>query len=360
LSTNGTLFGTTRGGGTSKLGTIFSINTDGTGFTVLHNFAGGADGFYPQNTLIQASDGALYGVTPNGNADAQGTIFKINGDGTGYTVIFGFPGSAAGATPYCRLLEGSDGLLYGTTSTGGTVGNGVIFRIAKDASVYNILYNFKGYADGAVPKAGLIEGSDGALYGATSAGGSGNGGTVYTIEKDGSFYGVVRSFSAAAGDPVALQSELIESSDGSLYGGAPAGGAGSYGAIFKLNKDGTSYEILHSFLGTGVDGDTPSAVLQLDANRFCGTTLHAAGNAAGSVFVLANTPSPSMILSQSLSGTTNVLRCALGIATYDLQRSTNLESWDVLATFLSPSNGIFSLSDSNTPQPSAFYRLHQH
>jgi uncharacterized repeat protein (TIGR03803 family) len=360
LSTNGTLFGTTRGGGTSRFGTIFSVNADGTGFSVLHNFLGGQDGMNPQNALIQASDGALYGVTPNGNAVAQGTIFKINADGTGYSAIFGFPGDAAGAQPFCRLLEGSDGLLYGTTSAGGSVGVGVVFRIAKDASVYNVLYNFKGYTDGATPKSGLIEGSDGVLYGTTSAGGSGNGGTVFKINKDGSFYGVVRSFSIPAGDPASPRSELIESPDGALYGGTPSGGAGSYGALFKLNKDGTGYQVLRSFLGTGVDGDTPSALLQLDANTFCGTTLHGRGSAAGSVFVLNNPPLPSRILSQSLSGTSNLLQCALGVATYDLQRSTNLESWQVLATFLSPSNGIFSLSDSNAPQPTAFYRLRQH
>ncbi len=360
LSTGGRLFGTTLGGGSSNLGTIFSLNRDGSGFSLLHSFLGGGDGQNPRSAIIQATDGALYGVTPSGNSSAQGTIFKINPDGTGYSVIFAFPGLTSGVQPYGRLLEGSDGLLYGTTIAGGTPGGGVVFGIAKDGSGYNILHNFGGSADGGIPSAGLIEASGGVLYGTTSRGGSGNAGTVFSVSRDGSGYGILRSFSATGGDAAFPQSELIESSDGVLYGSAQSGGAAGYGATFSMNKDGSGYAILRSFLGPSVDGDTPSSLLQLSNGVFCGTTMHGAGD-VGSVFALSSSPLPPRILSQSLSGTSNLLQFAMsaGIA-FDLQRSTNLTSWQMLATLLSATNGNSGFSDTNTPQPAAFYRLRQH
>ena len=139
----------------------------------------------------------------------------------------------------------------------------------------------------------------------------------------------------------------------------PAGGLRSFGSLFKINKDGTGYSVLHNFSGPSVDGDTPSSLFEAGNRVFFGTTKHGAG-AVGSVFALTQLPLRPRILSELVSNNFNLLQFALSVGTpYKLLRSTNLISWDVLATISSPSNGICFYRDFNTPQPAAFYRLLQ-
>ena len=359
LSTEGVLFGTTYGGGTSNQGAVFRLSRDGSGFAVLHNFLGGSDGGVPEHPLIEGSDGALYGTTTRGNGAAQGTIFKVNKDGSGYSVIFAFPGFSLGVTPHCKLVEGSDGMLYGTASAGGSPGGGVVFAASKDGSTYYIIHDFGASGDGAIPDSGLIEASDGALYGTTYAGGAGNMGTVYKINKDGSGYVILRSFTGTTSDGANPQSELIESSDGLLYGAAKAGGAGLSGAVYKMSKDGTGFSILRSFFGPSLDGSTPSALMQLANGAFYGTSQYGGGD-VGTVYAVTTVPLPPRILSQALSGNSNALQFAVspGIQ-YDLLRSTNLVTWEVLAASLFSTGTRLNFSDTNAPQPVGFYRLRQ-
>jgi len=171
-------------------GWIFKINTNGAGFDVIHVFNNTpADYADPQANLIQGSDGALYGTT-TGAVNANGTLFRINTNGTGYTVLhqFGritvgggiFDGDGGG--PNTGLLEGSDGALYGTTAgmAFGEGGFGTVFRINKDGSNYRILHTFSS-SDGIGPDSNLITGSDGALYGTAQGGGAFAFGTVFRL-----------------------------------------------------------------------------------------------------------------------------------------------------------------------------------
>jgi len=362
LSIDGKLFGTTFTGGTSNFGTVFSLGKNGSDFTVLHSFAGGPDGKSPKFPLIVGSDGVLYGTADFADSTNRGTIFRLNQDGTSYSVLHIFTGNPDGQNP-TKLLEGSDGNLYGATGFGGPTIAGTVFSIQKDGNGYAILYNFQGRGgDGLSPGAGLVEGSDGALYGTTSHGGTGLGGTVFRLNMDGTGYGILRSFSDAGDDSYEPDTELVEGTDGALYGSTYFGSNGSdNGTIYKLNKDGSGYTILRKFTGTSGDGQTPGALLLMTNGVFYGTTEYGGGGVGGGcVFALGSVPLPPRVAALSASGSTNLMQCAATSGfQYDVQRSTNLSSWSVLASITS-TNGGFTFSDSTQLQPVAFYRLQQH
>ena len=169
--TNGRLYGTALDGGTGGYGAIFAINVDGTGFTALHGFTVGSDGGNPHAGLIQGTDGRLYGTALIGGADECGTIFAINADGTGFTRLYAFTGESDGADPYAGLIQGRDGRLYGTAEYHGAIDFGTVFAINTDGSGFTTLHAFTGGSGGADPYAGLIQGSDGRLYGTANEGG---------------------------------------------------------------------------------------------------------------------------------------------------------------------------------------------
>src|SRR5208282_4028034 len=129
---DGTLYGTTTGSGTSfggNFGTVFKLNTNGSGFTVLHTFTNSPDGANP-SAVVQGADGALYGTTGLGGTYDAGTVFKLNTDGSGYLVLHTFTGTSGdGEKPTAALMLGSDGALYGTTEEGGSGGGGTVFKL---------------------------------------------------------------------------------------------------------------------------------------------------------------------------------------------------------------------------------------
>ncbi len=185
---DGNFYGTASEGGAQSLGTVFKITPEGT-LTTLHTFGSTpSDGWYPYGGLILATDGNFYGTTSAANGVlAGGTVFKIDSLGT-LTTLHNFPFQASandGSGPVASLLEASDGNFYGTTSNGGPSNQGTIFEITP-SGVFTLLYSFSspGFSspDGKSPDGGLIQGTDGNLYGTTSAGGSGLGGTIFRYQ----------------------------------------------------------------------------------------------------------------------------------------------------------------------------------
>ena len=163
---------------------------DGQGFTAFYSFKGGVDGGEPQDGLIQGTDGRLYGTASYEGADGYGMIFAINVDGTGFTTLHSFTRGNDGAEPPAGLIEGTDGRLYGTTYEGGADGNGTIFAINVDGTGFTTLYSFTGGSDGSFPQAVLIEGANGRLYGTTYEGGVEYSGTIFAINM-GYSYGTI-------------------------------------------------------------------------------------------------------------------------------------------------------------------------
>jgi uncharacterized repeat protein (TIGR03803 family) len=239
LSSN-ILYGTTDGGGAFGVGAVFSININGTGFTNLYNFTappGGppfnSDGTYPLAALI-ASGNTLYGTTGGGGTSGQGTVFRVNTDGTGFTNLHSFTG-AGGGDPNAGLIISGD-TLYGTTDVGGSLGNGTVFGISTNGTGFQILHNFSG-SDGGYPGATFFS-SGNTLYGTTSLGGNWGSGTVFKIHTDGTGFATLHDFPATSGpgtntDGAVLYSSLVLSGH-NLYGTAHQGGTLGNGTIFSI------------------------------------------------------------------------------------------------------------------------------
>src|SRR5947207_6602421 len=156
---DGAFYGTTYGAANKYAGTVFRMNKDGTDYRVLHKFSlTGGDGRRPFGAVIEATDGALYGTTASGGATGRGTVFKLNKDGSGYILLHSLQGSPGeGAGCFVELLEGSDGVLYGTTPQDGNYGDGTVFSLNNDGSNFQTLHHFQsGDADGILPRGGFV------------------------------------------------------------------------------------------------------------------------------------------------------------------------------------------------------------
>ena len=156
------LYGTTTQYGTNGYGTAFKLDTNGNNFTVIHTFGAGTDGEEPQAALVQGKDGFLYGTTLYGGTNQQGMVFKVSTDGSVYADLFDFSAYApdtGGSSPDAPLVQGNDGALYGTASNGGGdgYGAGTVFKLNTDGSGFTVLYTFliSPYANGYGPEAAL-------------------------------------------------------------------------------------------------------------------------------------------------------------------------------------------------------------
>ena len=236
---DGNFYGTTISGGAHYLGTVFKI--DGTGnLTTLHSFSGSpSEGAGPFAGLVQASDGNFYGTTVSGGAHYQGTLFRITPAGA-LTVLHSFSGAPSeGAVPTAGLVRGGDGNFYGTTISGGAHYLGTVFKIDGTGNL-TTLHSFSGSpSEGAGPFAGLVQASDGNFYGTTVSGGAHYQGTLFRITPAGALT-VLHSFSGAPSEGAVPFAGLVQGTDGNFYGTTALGGANSEGTVFKLSSSSSS------------------------------------------------------------------------------------------------------------------------
>jgi uncharacterized repeat protein (TIGR03803 family) len=165
--TDGNFYGCSSAGGTSSDGVIFKMTAAGK-VTVLHNFDG-TDGSNCSFSLVQASDGDFYGTANVGGSAGAGVVFKITSGGA-YTVIHNFNGTTDGSYPNSSLIQATDGNLYGVTGSQGQVDNGSIYKVTTGGTL-TTLYSFTGGTDGGIPQSALIQHTNGLLYGNTFTGG---------------------------------------------------------------------------------------------------------------------------------------------------------------------------------------------
>jgi uncharacterized repeat protein (TIGR03803 family) len=295
-----TLYGMTQNGGSNDKGTIFSVQADGSGFTLLHEFAGSSfDGQYPLGSLIM-SDTTLYGMTQNGGNNDRGMIFKIQTDGSGFTLLHAFAGDASeGVGPNGSLIiQGST--LFGMTNAGGMGGvggswGGTIFKIQIDGSDFTMLYSFDSYQH---PYGALtLEGST--LYGMTQQGGSNDYGTIFKIQTDGSDYTLLHQFTL--NDGTNPRGSLILSGT-TLYGMTAQGGNSTYGTIFKIDTDGTGFSLLHEFTGGADDGARPYGSLILSGSILYGMTYFGNDGNLGTIFMIETNGSKFSLLHKFTGG----------------------------------------------------------
>jgi uncharacterized repeat protein (TIGR03803 family) len=251
-----TVYGTTRAGGTAGNGTIFSQTTNDSTFTTLHNFSSidsqtgaNADGAVPTSGLI-LSDGTLYGTTSGGGDSGNGVVFSVETNGVNFMTLHSFSAldttlgtNADGAIPYGGLVL-ANGTLYGTTYAGGVAGRGAIFSVRTNGTGFTVLHHFTTTDpvtgvnfDGASPAAALLLSSN-VLYGATPSGGAGAAGTVFSLSLANLRFATIHNFAELADDgtnadgafPVA---PLLRVGN-FLYGTTFSGGPGAAGVVFGI------------------------------------------------------------------------------------------------------------------------------
>ena len=418
---DGWLYGLTYVGGTEGSGTIFKISKNGSGFVQIHSFTNGG---YPLGGLVEASDGALCGRTSNSGADGSATVFKCNKDGSGFTLLHVFPPPGTtgdGTTPMGSLIRGNDGILYGATFGGGAANLGTVFGLSANGGNYTNLHSFAGGTDGSYPATGVCQGLDGALYGMTQGGGSNgygtvfklnpktggcmilhhfsggtndgwagigglvqdsegllygttslggaeNVGTMFRLDTNGGSYAVLRSFTLAS-EGMHLCANLVAGSNNVLYGATQYGGPDNIGTVFGVKGDGTGYALLHSFSALGGDGSEPLAPLLMgsDGALYGSTSLggsYVTNGVYGTLFrMFASSPQlvPPVILSQTvIGGNFQVSFSGPDGQSYRVLATTDLSlppaSWTVLTngTFAGPATFIDTPTAHN---PARFYRV---
>jgi uncharacterized repeat protein (TIGR03803 family) len=303
----GSLYGTTLKGGTVRRGTAFLTSVDGTAHSTVLTFSDGTTAAGPAaGFTVSGTDS--YGATLAGGTSGTGTIFRRQSSGA-VTILRSFAALSAhngtnsgGAGPDAPpALAGST--LYGTASAGGAYANGALYSLSTDGSGFATLHDFTApastsgvNADGSFPVGGLVV-SAGKLYGVASAGGSGGAGVVFSLDTSGANFTVLRAFapldaatSTNAGGAFPLGGLVL--SNGVLYGTTSAGGAGGQGTVFALGTNGTGFAVLHDFgavnsaTGANADGASPVASLALAGQVLYGTTSAGGDGATGTVFGL--------------------------------------------------------------------------
>ncbi|HVV70251.1 MAG TPA: choice-of-anchor tandem repeat GloVer-containing protein, partial [Verrucomicrobiae bacterium] len=315
----GTLYGTTRIGGTNGLGTVFALSTAGDGFVRLHSFGGvlqhdastglnkNSGGAFPETDLVLVGS-TLYGATEQGGSGGNGTLFKINTDGSGFALMHNFTNVDGGYPSVHMVVVGTN--LYGTTEFGGTgsfLGNGTIFRVNLDGTGFTNIYEFTDSAVG--PLAGLVA-SGNTLYGTTTVGSGGLGGppfgTLFKINIDGTgftnFYAL--DYNLDASSPTAG----LAIAGNQLYGTEL--GYAAYGdTVFQINTDGSGYTNLTGFNSQGDPGKLTGVAVS--GGKLFGTASTGGAHNSGILFSVALSSSPVPIpLGQSLVGHSLVLTWA--------------------------------------------------
>jgi uncharacterized repeat protein (TIGR03803 family) len=260
---NGNLYGTVGYGGTAYAGGVYKVDATGNE-TMLYSFTGGADGAYPISTLARDSAGNLYGTTTQGGSVGAGVVFRVDPSGT-ETVLHNFTGGSDGVDPVGGLLLDAAGNLYGTTAQGGTFNCGILFRLSP-AGKETILHSFTGATnDGKYPTyTSVVMDALGSLYGVTEEGGSTNHGVVYKLTKTGKFT-ILYSFAGGTTDGCNAIGIPFRDTYGNIYGTTSSCGASGLGTVWKLTSAGTE-TVLHSFAGGTLDGEYPLAGVVKDAN----------------------------------------------------------------------------------------------
>ena len=290
--TDGNFYGTTYLGGSKESGTVFKITPAGT-LTTLHTF-GGSDGSQPLAGLVQATNGDFYGTTYMGGSKGDGEVFKVTPSGalTTHHSFCSQSGCTDGKNPFAGLIQGIDGNLYGTTLEGGAKGFGTVFKITPSGT-FKTLHSFctqSGCPDGQFPQTGLVQATNGNLYGTTIVGGAYGSGTIFEITPSGTLttlYNVCSQSGCPDGNY--LYAGLIQATDGNLYGIMDVGGAHGSGTIFKITLSGTPTTLYNFCSQSGcTDGQYPAGgLVQATDGNLYGTTADGGANGCGTVFSLS-------------------------------------------------------------------------
>lgn len=277
--TNGQLFGTTYNGGSKGMGTAFSVTTSGT-FTLLHSFVGGAaDGANPSGGLTLGTDGNFYGTTQQGGSTTQGILFRMTTAGA-ITILHTFNSATDGAFPWQAPIQAADGNFYGTTAESKN-NDGLVYKWNTSTSTYSVIYSFD-ITHGYHPVAAPVQGVDGFLYIPVALGGTNLCGAVVQLSTAGVLNNSYDFPCEPGGDyPIG---PLVQASNGNFYSTTQDGGSNGEGTIYQMTT-GMVVTLLHSFGSTFGDGEYPAAgmLLATDGNYY-GAAAEGGAHDDGSLF----------------------------------------------------------------------------
>ncbi len=274
ILSGGVLYGTARTGGTDNIGAVYRLDTDGGNFQVLASLLDPAGG-YPSSSLVQASDGNLYGSSSKNGATTTALMFRIDASDA-FEIVKPLAPTEALA-PLSAFTEGPDGALYAVAEGGGAHLMGTVIRLDPASTDVTVLHDFDG-TDGLQPRAGLLLASDDLLYGAAVGGGDNSLGTLFRIDTKGTFS---KLWDFTGDEGASPNATLTEGSDHFFYGSASGGGGGT-GTIFRLDPS-TGVTSVHDM--QAADGNYPIAQLvEFSAGSFYGTADDGGTHLSGTLF----------------------------------------------------------------------------
>ncbi len=240
------------------------------------------DGSFATGGVISDAAGNLFGTTSQGGTYGDGTVFEVAAGSGAITILATFNGTN-GQGPRAGLLLDASGNLFGTAYGGGSASDGTVFEVAAGSHAITTLATFNG-SNGANPNVTLIEDSSGNLFGTTQYGGASSDGAVFEVVKGSGVATALASFNGGNGfEPV---TSLVEDGSGNLFGTATDGGASGDGTVFEVAAGSHAITTLASFNGT--NGQWPEGGLMMDASgTIFGTTYAGGAYSDGTVFKLA-------------------------------------------------------------------------
>ena len=278
--TNGNYYGTTQVGGSNNSGTIYQLTPGGAVRTLYWFNTVSNGGYMPAVALAQGPDGELYGTARRGGAQGYGTAFKTTTNGV-LTNLINFNYTNNGSLPSATMIQGADGALYGTTTHGGTYGDGVVFRLTTNGTLTTVAaFN---YTDGSEP-AELVQAANGILYGTTFGGGANGNGAIFQLTTNGALASLA-SFNYTNGGSLPYDG-LVQTPDGNFLGTTYEGGAYGYGTVFEVSAAG-GVTTIYSFTGGNDGGHPAAALIEGGDGNYYGTTAYGGAYDDGTVFRLA-------------------------------------------------------------------------
>ncbi|HNQ13809.1 MAG TPA: hypothetical protein PKM16_11435, partial [Bacteroidia bacterium] len=259
------LWGVASAGGAFNKGSIFKVNGDGTNFSVVHSFDS-INGSVPRSSLCLANNGNLYGMCQFGGAHNAGILYVFNPSNSTFSKILDFD-NLNGGYPWGTMIKAANGMLYGSTYGGGTGGGGIIFRLNPNTHVYSILYGLNQLSDGGSITDKLLEASNGKLYGMAAYGGANGEGTIFSFDPSNNTFTKLHDFNGINGGTP--YGSLLEATDGFLYGMTYDGGSNNKGVFFKLQLSTGIFTKIFDFNGT--NGNNPwNSLIQVTPTKLYG------------------------------------------------------------------------------------------
>lgn len=281
-ASNGKIYGTTKAGGSSLIGVLFEYDPVANTIVKKVDFTG-ANGRSPYGSMIKAANGKLYGMTSEGGLGV-GVLYEYDPATSTYTKKFDFDGTSTnankGKVPLGNLIQGTNGKLYGTTQTGGSVGNGVLFEYDITTNTYLMKVEFGATPLGNTPLGSLMQASNSKLYGMTSRGGPNDAGVLFEYNPTSGLFTKKHDFSDAAGYP---SGSLVQAGNGKLYGLTENGGPNSNGVLFEFDPATDVFTKKYDL--TNANGINPLGSLLLTTNgKLYGMTAYGGVNDKGVIF----------------------------------------------------------------------------